>query len=351
MYGIIVYDYDSSALTQKWNNSDGKIEGSVVIYDIDRDNEYELIYTTSDVDCAAGKTCYNRVYIRNASNGALEHDINTNIYPRVAPAIANLDSDSNLEIVILGSNSEFSSYYTIQCYDANTENKDCEYDQGGSLSTIIAAPNIADIDGDGNYDIIFSETTTKVRVLNGDGTNKFSVNLEGNIGSSPVIGDLDDDGIAEIAVKRAGSPISVITFVTGFNQKPFLDQIDNITTVAGDLININESGELSAFDFDNDNLTFYFNSPFNESGLWQSTINDTGNYSILIEASDGNLSDYKYVDLIVFNSTTNVTDTFADGETKKSLNFTGAENKTVYVRLLKNASVIYSEINIEGLAS
>ena len=62
------------------------------------------------------------------------------------------------------------------------------------------------------------------------------------------------------------------------------------------------------------------------------------------------LSDYTYVDLIVFNSTTNVTDTFSDGESEKSLTFTGGENNTEYVRLPKDSTVIYSKIKIQGLA-
>jgi len=62
-YGVYVFDYDPSAnkLKQKWNNSDGRIYGATVVYDIDRDNEYELVYTTSDFDCAAGKNCVNQI--------------------------------------------------------------------------------------------------------------------------------------------------------------------------------------------------------------------------------------------------------------------------------------------------
>ena len=43
-YGIYVFGYNTSVphkLSIKWNNSDGLILGSAVIYDVDRDNKYE----------------------------------------------------------------------------------------------------------------------------------------------------------------------------------------------------------------------------------------------------------------------------------------------------------------------
>ena len=55
MYGIVVLDYDSGVagkLTEKWNNTDGKIESSAVIADVDHDNdisESDLIYSLKNL--------------------------------------------------------------------------------------------------------------------------------------------------------------------------------------------------------------------------------------------------------------------------------------------------------------
>jgi hypothetical protein len=38
-------------------------------------------------------------------------------------------------------------------------------------------------------------------------------------------------------------------------------------------------------------------SSFNESGVWNTVVNDSGRYDILVTVSDGNLSDSAYVDL------------------------------------------------------
>ena len=141
-----------------------------------------------------------------------------------------------------------------------------------------------------------------------------------------------------------------MTVITDKNHKPELSTISNITAIVGELINLNASGEITAEDEDNDNLSFYYSAPFNESGLWQTTINDTGNYSILIEVSDGNLSDYRYIDLMVFNENTSRLDSFTDSSTTKLLTYTQPENQTVQIRLLKNATVVYAEVKIEGMA-
>ena len=97
-------------------------------------------------------------------------------------------------------------------------------------------------------------------------------------------------------------------------------------------------------------MDFFYSSPFNSSGLWQTTVNDTGNYSILVESSDGNLSTYRYVDVFVFNSSAKVITNLSDGTNNKLLNYTQVGNLTVNIRLPKNATIIYSRITLVGAA-
>lgn len=356
-YGIVVLDYNASApdkLSKKWNNSDGLILGSAVIYDVDMDNEYEIVYVTTDGDGSASKTRDNKLYIRDAETGNSEKTIDLGNYDaRVTPAIANLDSDSQAEIVIsLRNSSDVNNELgQIIAYDSSTGNVEWAFNDSGTLQTSFVAPDIADIDNDGNYNIIFAENGgTKVFVLKEDGSPLFNYSFTGVVDSALAIADLDADGVAEIALKRAGSPIGILSTASGYNKPPVLNTISNITAIVGDLIDINESGEVTATDPDNDNLTFYYSSPFNSSGLWQTTINDTGNYSILIEVSDSSLSDYQYVDVIVFNSTSFLQNNFTDSTNQKLLNFSSAGNQTVKVRIAKNATILYSKIKLEGKA-
>jgi len=347
-YGVRVYDFDSGILTQKCANISGKLEGAPVLYDIDKDNKYEIVYTSANFACGLGG-CSNEVHILNAdtcndddSNGGFSVDV----YPRVGVAIANLDTDGNYEIVVNGRTTSSSSNYNskIRAYDAKTDNQEWEY----ATPALLVAPNIADIDGNGKYNIIITSNSSQVIILNEDGSLHESYNLAGQLGSSPAIGDIDGDGIAELAVKRTGSPVAIFSSISGNNHQPLIAPIDNITAIAGELINLNYTGQIIAIDSDNNNLTYYYSSPFNSSGLWQSNASDEGNYSILIEVSDGNLSSYQYIDLKVFSNSSYMQNMFTTNQQTASLIFTQQQNKTVQVRLPKNANILYSKIKARG---
>ncbi len=357
-YGVFVYHYDAALgrIVNVWNNSNGLIEESVLIYDVDFDNEYELIYVTSDDSrCSSFKSCDSYLRIVDAKTKAVEHDIAVPLsyISKVTPSVANLDGDPNSEIIISVRYAEGSDRGEIICYDAVTEAEDCNTNRYFlAFKTSWVSPSVADINGDGKYEIIYGENNgSQVYVFNGSGAELFTYNFYGFIDNAIAVADLDNDGKAEIVLKKAGSPISVLSIMSNYNDAPMLGSISNITAVVGDLVNINESGEVLAFDSNSDQLNFSFGFPFNSSGLWQTTAGDVGNYSVLVEVSDGNLSDYQYVDLYVFNATkTRLVSGFSDGSSSALLNFTQAGNKTVYVRLPKNATIVYSHLRIGGLA-
>ncbi|MBU1183336.1 MAG: hypothetical protein KKF00_14480 [Proteobacteria bacterium] len=357
-YGFQVYDYDGSTLNLKHNNSDGKMRGAVVLYDIDRDNKYELIYTTTTYGCEAGKTCYNRLYVRDSETWNTESGFPVSLGSydaSVTPAVGDIDKDGDAEIVLSVRNSEMSDYGKILCYESNGNAVSAcnNFNYGRLIKAAVVSPDIADIDGDGVYEIIFPETSTPRLFVLDVYNNKldFEFLLPGEVGSAPAIGDLDNDGKAEIALKRAGSPIAFLSVISDFNDQPSISSVSNITAIAGQLVNVNASGEIAATDPDGDNLSYYYGYPFNDSGLWQTDENSTANYSVVIEATDGNLSSYRYVDVIVFDEDTRVQNNFSDGSSSKSLSFSSSENSTIYIKIPKEAQVIYSKVNVRGAAS
>ncbi|HLD15770.1 MAG TPA: FG-GAP-like repeat-containing protein [Candidatus Nanoarchaeia archaeon] len=347
-YGLRVYNYNSGILSQSCNVSAGKTGGSPVIYDIDYDNDYEIVFATHTCSCNVG-SCFDKIIIKNATaciadNSNSEITVSS-LEPRVTPSIANLDTDENPEIVINGETSCGSSTASLRAYDPKTDSQEWNYDYSPIAET--TAPNIADIDGDGNYNIL-AANTTGVIILNNDGTLDQAYRVLGTLGNSPIIGDIDNDRKAELAVTRQGSPITLLTLISSGNKQPVIAPLDNLTGIAGELININKSGQLTAFDQDGDSLTYSYGGEFNGSGLWQTTSNDTGNYSILVEVSDGNLSDFEYIDLKIFNENSTRQENFTTGN-KASLIYTSTpENKTVQVRLPKNATILYSRIKVSG---
>ena len=335
-FGVKVLDYNPSTgkLTEKCSNTHGLIEGSAVIYDVDKENEYELIYVTSDRACASGKTCLKRLYILNASSCTIELEKTFTEYPRPTPTVANLDSDSQSEIIVSSVSNLITGLGTISAVDSSSGTTQWTYNNGGTLHPGFISPNMADIDNDGNYNVILGENNNNtVYILKHDGTELYKYTVSGFMDNGLAIADIDDDKMAEIVFKRAGSPTQ-FTSISSSNTPPELNSIPNITAIAGDLINLNATGKVSAFDAESNDLTFYYSSPFNSSGQWQTTINDTGNYSIMVEASDGNLSSYQFVDVVVFNSST------------KGL--TQSSNITTKIRIPKNATIVYAKLTMKG---
>ena len=356
-YGVYVFDYDNGVLTKKWSNTDGKITGAIAIADVDKDNNYELIYTTHTDTCHSSKTCFNKLYIRDALTGSDEggSPIALAAVSRVTPAIGDIDNDGNVEIVI---NLEQGSG-RIMCYEISGSACSGSWPYVAfSINLNTPSPDIADLDGDGSYDILFTTSNSnkigslsnKLGILNGNGNLKYEFDVGGEIGSAPAIADIDNDGVAEIAVKRAGSPINILTAVTDINEKPQFNITSNITTtgIAGSTLDLYANDKITAVDLDGDNLTIFYSPPYNTTGQWQTTVNDTGNYTSYVAISDGNLSDLIEITSIVFDNATRVATTFTDGSAQQSLNFTGSQTKTLQVRLPKDATIVYSRLKVGG---
>ena len=53
------------------------------------------------------------------------------------------------------------------------------------------------------------------------------------------------------------------------------------------------------YDLDDDEIIYYFTAPVDEMGKWQTTYGDFGEYTIIVTASDGNLSTSEEVLLVV----------------------------------------------------
>lgn len=309
-FGLKVYKYYDGNVVLNWSTDDAIIKGAAVIHDIDYDSKYELIYTTGNKSCPGSKTCYDRLYVRDAETGNLEsgYPIDLPIFSQLTPAIADIDGDGVNEIIIVGQNDPSTVKGKVYCYEYDTGNV-CSgswpYSDSNNLEPLTAAPNIVDINGDGGYDIIFATRDNRTIILNNDGTEFIDYDYGSELGSSPIVGDITDKGVSEIVIKRAGS--SILTLLTGVNEKPILNNISNISGVEFTEIFINTSGEITATDPNNDSLDFYYNPYFNASGYWTPTCEQSGNHSILIEVSDGELSDWQYINIEINHTEANMT--------------------------------------------
>lgn len=348
-YGVKVLDYNPSTkqFSEKCSTSHGLLEGSAVIDDVDKDNEYELVYATSNYNCAAGKLCRDKVYVVDAATCTTERHTDIDGIARPTVTVANLDTDSQKEIIVsaldeLDLSKGPVTPGSIIAFDSKTMATHGTYDASGKLHPGFVSPNIADINGDGEYNIILGENEgSTVYVLDNDLDEQYQYDVEGFMDNGLAIADVDNDQKAEIVFKRGSSPQTVLVGVSAINDQPELESIKSMRVKVGETIDLSNP---TASDPNGDALTFIYSAPLGEDGTWTPTKNDTGEYSILVQASDGSLVDTKRVDVHVLSEDASRIATFADGTSTKEITFSGAQTKTLTLRVPKNMNVEHAQL-------
>src|SRR5690606_19538309 len=129
----------------------------------------------------------------------------TNDVQKIHPAVANLDDDPDLEIVVPSGCSE------IAVYDHRRAEPEWRTYLEGSL---LSSPVIGDVDGNGVLDIVIAlaaqngSKTGGICVLNAQGQPwpGWPVLEDRSFVTSPALGDLDADGRLEIVVPSFDPP-------------------------------------------------------------------------------------------------------------------------------------------------
>ena len=149
--------------------------------------------------------------------------------------------------------------------------------------------NINSVDNDDNtltfsYDVLLDENGTWIPDFEESGNYTVNVTVSD--------GEYEDETSAWI-------------YVSNTNRPPVIDTNDTITVNEGDLITL----DMLAYDPDNKNhvtnddneLTVQVTAPLDENATWQTTDEDSGNYTITITVSDGEYTVTKDVTIIVQN--------------------------------------------------
>ncbi len=163
-----------------------------------------------------------------------------------------------------------------------------------TITAIIKNNASADID----TILIFNTTKSTINqsiTLPAGQTRSFNHTFNTSSYNSTIISAVIDPENYIIESDEANNNLSTDLIIN--NEAPVLQTIANITANETDLITITPS----ASDPDGDNITYYFTSPLNSSGQWQTDYLSAGNYTANITASDGELNDTKEISIEVFN--------------------------------------------------
>ena len=235
---LVAVDQDANAITLAASTA-GAIAGLAQL------NSNEIVYSTRNgqlgrVDLNAGVTVW-----QSNSMGTFS----------VGPVVADLDQDNNPEIIAVTNEGEIQ----VLTVDGGPQNG---YPRQANLSGVSPVA-VGDIDGDRRLDIVLV-SGNQLFAFNQFGSlkNNFPVSLGDGLGSrntSPVLADMNSDGIADVLVALSTNQLGAFTAagktVEGFplstgqpvNSAPFVADIDADGDV--DLAATAEDGFVSVWDF------------------------------------------------------------------------------------------------------
>jgi hypothetical protein len=228
---LYILDANGNTLAREW--MDQVIFSSPAVADLDDDGQYEFVVGTGTYWTNKGYYVTAFDYDPAPSNPAdrLQVKWRNSTVGRVfaSPAIADLDRDGSLDVVItspVGESGQDGTFvYAWRGSDGASlfQRRACNY-MGQSLNTL-SSPTVADIDGDNWPEILFSHAW-EVDILNHDGTyytdysnpqwpggpqhpgcvrdhnptTELTYWAQWTLYASPAVGDLDGDGDAEIVI-------------------------------------------------------------------------------------------------------------------------------------------------------
>ncbi|MCK5035896.1 MAG: VCBS repeat-containing protein [Candidatus Sabulitectum sp.] len=258
------YNNGNSFWSTQWGN-DASVSATATLCDVDGIGGLEVLAVTNLHKYEADNDC--TLYCLNASDGELQWSTDldgSQIFG--ALATGNLDADPAMEIVVGAS--QGSNFINVFDGVAGAP----EYSKlvnGG----VLAGASIADIDGNGNNDIVVSSSGGMLYCWDGssgDDLSGFPVNLGTWTDDGISIGDIDSDGMLELVIAgkdgklyvinhdgshASGFPVTVSS-VNGLSGQPALGDIDNdgrLEIIFGELDNsvlhCYEMGDNSAFTY------------------------------------------------------------------------------------------------------
>ncbi len=211
---VFVIDGDGTLLPGWPQATGGPITATPAVADLDGVGPPELVVAAED----------DSVYVFKADGGRFPG------WPRLAevltgqartssPIVADLDQNGQLDILFAANDGRFHVWRRDGSAMPGWTNvlfAQDELDAGATEAT----PTVGDIDGDGQYEVLLGAEDRRLYAWNHDGTEVagFPIQLEGEVRSGATIADFDQDGLVEIAVSGYDQNVYVWKMPYAYNR-------------------------------------------------------------------------------------------------------------------------------------
>ena len=194
LFDVVVTTYDKEIYAIEANGgtvksgfpfvTDGRFSTAPIIVDVDSDGDYEIV---------AGNNNGALYVLHHDGTIFAEYDTGDDI--RGGISVCDLNNDGQLDLLFGGYDDKVHVWDPV----ANELLDGWPVDLGFN---ILSEPLVADLDGDGQVEVLAARKTGKIFAYESDGSMmpNFPILINGSIESTPVIEDIDNDGDLEIVV-------------------------------------------------------------------------------------------------------------------------------------------------------
>ena len=150
----------------------------------------------------------NKLIALDGTNGEKLWEVSS-VYSPISPALADLDGDGVFEVV--------HGYQDGTVKSINVNTGEVEWTFTVESSEITTSFAIGDLDGDWKHEIVFGASDMKLRALNGeDGSLLWSLDVGQELHSTPALGDVNEDNVLDVVFGSNAKKIQAVT-TTGVN--------------------------------------------------------------------------------------------------------------------------------------
>ncbi len=254
----------------------GVLRGSTSIADVDGDGNQDLLITGEDGNFDSSAT----LYLGNGQGRFTEAGAGLTGTEFGSTSIADVNGDGNQDLLITGEDGNFDSSATL--YLGNGQGGFSE--AGAGLTGVReGSTSIADVNGDGNQDLLITggdenvDPTATLYLGNGQGGfEEADAGLTGVFGSSTSTADIDGDGNQDLVITGFDGSDLTATLYLGNGQGGFSEAGAGLTGIS--------SGSVSTGDIDGDAdsdllITGFSNASVSESAtLYENLFDDPLSY-------------------------------------------------------------------------